>query len=338
MSWDIWAIVVYTLNDFKRAYSKIYSDLSALIRKNLCAADFIIKDIRLIKDFQAKTFFDDDFIESFSIIVSRVNIIKTDTSILSTRVIVFKFSILKIVSVISRKTLQVERIDQLNESNIVSSVVSSVSFQVRFFNLDKKVFVFFINQDSRFTEYKFSSVINDNVLNETFQKDIARRILRRILLSSTMKLFKIVRFKTNERFLNAFNNATAFIFDIDDYIVSICVCVEVLNILRYKINNIRSTLNELILIITELRNVHEEDKKRFIWNIEKKMIFLTNAILKNLSLLSFNKIIINQKIWTFFTMIQKNNRIFHEKIIKNYINMIIEILVNTFDKFVKKIK
>ena len=53
-----------------------------------------------------------------------------------------------------------------------------------------------------------------------------------------------------------------FIFNIDDYIVSICICVEVLNILRYKINNIRSTLNELMLIITELRNVHERNEDR----------------------------------------------------------------------------
>ena len=77
-----------------------------------------------------------------------------------------------------------------------------------------------------------------------------------------MKLSEIVRFKANERFLNAFNNAIAFIFNIDDYTVSICVCVEVLSILRYKINNIRSTLNELILIIIELKNVHKKGKDR----------------------------------------------------------------------------
>ena len=77
-----------------------------------------------------------------------------------------------------------------------------------------------------------------------------------------MKLSEIVRSETNERFLNAFNNAAAFIFDIDDYTASICVCVEVLSILRYKINNTRSTLNELMLIITELRNVHKRNKDR----------------------------------------------------------------------------
>ena len=34
----------------------------------------------------------------------------------------------------------------------------------------------------------------------------------------------------------------------------------------------------------------------------------------------------------------KNNRFFHKKIIKSYISMIIERLVNAFNEFVKKIK
>ena len=65
---------------------------------------------------------------------------------------------------------------------------------------------------------------------------------------------------------------------------------------------------------------------------------MTSPILKSLLLFSFNKIIMNQEIWTFFAMIRENNRFFYEKIIKNYINMIIEKLVNAFDKFVKKVK
>ena len=77
-----------------------------------------------------------------------------------------------------------------------------------------------------------------------------------------MRLSEIVRSEANERLLNAFNNAAAFIFDIDEYTVSICVCVEVFSILRYKINNFQSTLNELMLIITELRNVHKRNEDR----------------------------------------------------------------------------
>ena len=153
-----------------------------------------------------------------------------------------------------------------------------------------------------------------------------------------MKLSEIVRSETNERLLNAFNNAVAFIFDIDDYTASIYACVEVLNILRYKINNTQSTLDELMLIIAELRNVHERDENRICLKHWKKVIFLTNAILKSLSLLSFSKIIVNQKTWTFSAMIRENNRFFHEKIIKSYISMIIERLVNAFDEFVNKIK
>ena len=262
MNRDIRATAVYILNDFKRAHSKIYSDLFASIRENLRAADLMIKDMKLIENFQANAFSDDDFVESSSITASRVDIIETDISISSARAVIFKSSISKIASVTSRKTSQVERIDQLNESSVVSSAVSSVSFQIQFFNLDKEILVSFINQDIRFAEHEFSSVISENVLDEIFQKNIAERILKRILLSNTVKLLKIVRFEANERFLNAFNNATAFILDIDDYIVSICVCVEVLSILRYKINNTRSTLNELMLIITELKDVHEKDEDR----------------------------------------------------------------------------
>ena len=67
--------------------------------------------MKLIKNFQVNISFNDDFIESFSIIASRVDIIKTDTLILLTKAIVFKFLILKIVFVISRKTSQAEKID-----------------------------------------------------------------------------------------------------------------------------------------------------------------------------------------------------------------------------------
>ena len=86
--------------------------------------------------------------------------------------------------------------------------------------------------------------------------------MKRILLSSTVRLFEIVQSETNKRFLSAFNNAAAFISDIDNYIASVCVCIEVFSILRYKINNTRPTLNELMLIIVELRNVHEKDEGR----------------------------------------------------------------------------
>ena len=153
-----------------------------------------------------------------------------------------------------------------------------------------------------------------------------------------MRLSEIVQSETNKWFLNAFNNATAFIFDIDDYTASICVCVEVLNILRYKVNNTRPTLDELMLIIIELRNVHERDEDRVCLEHWRKMIFLTSAILRSLSLLFFNKTIVSQEIWTFSAMIRKNNKFFYKKIIKSYISMIIERLVNAFNKFVKRIK
>ena len=51
MNRSIRATAVYMLNDFKRAYNKTYFDLFTSTRKNLCAADLMIRDMRLIKNF-----------------------------------------------------------------------------------------------------------------------------------------------------------------------------------------------------------------------------------------------------------------------------------------------
>ena len=153
-----------------------------------------------------------------------------------------------------------------------------------------------------------------------------------------MRLFEIARSEVDERFLNTFNNAIAFILDINDYITSIYVCVEILNILRYKINNIQSILNKLMLFIIELKNVHKGEENKICLKYWKKMIFSTSAILRSLSLFSSNRIILNKETWTFSEMISKNNKFFYKKIIKSYIKMIIEKFVNVFKKFVKRNK
>ena len=106
MNRNIRAIVVYILNDFKRAHSKIYSDLFASTRENFRAADLMIRNIKLIKNFQANVFFDNDFIKSFSVTASRIDIIKIDTSTSSTETVVFKSLISKISSATSRRTSQ----------------------------------------------------------------------------------------------------------------------------------------------------------------------------------------------------------------------------------------
>ena len=111
MNRNIRATAAYILNDFKRVHNKTYFNLSALTRENLRAADLMIRDMKLIKNSQANAFSDDDFVENFSVIASRADIIKIDTSTSSTRAVVFKSSISKIVSVISCKASQIERID-----------------------------------------------------------------------------------------------------------------------------------------------------------------------------------------------------------------------------------
>ena len=128
MNRDIRATVVYILNDFKQVHNKIYFNFSALTREDFRAVNLMIRNIKLIKNFWINVFLDNDFVESSSIIINRVDITEINISTSSIRTIVFKFSILKIVFIISRKASQVEKIDQLNKSNIVSSAVSSVSF------------------------------------------------------------------------------------------------------------------------------------------------------------------------------------------------------------------
>ena len=125
---NIRVIIVYILNDFKRARNKTYFKFFASTRDDFRAANLIINNIKLIKNSQTNASFDDDFVENFSIIISRIDIIKTDTSTFLTRAIVFKLTISKIVSVISRKILQFENINYFSESSIVSSAASFISF------------------------------------------------------------------------------------------------------------------------------------------------------------------------------------------------------------------
>ena len=108
---NIRRITIYILNDFKRAHSKIYINFSASTWTNLRAADLMIKNIRLIKNFQANIFFDENFVENFSVTASRIDIIEINISTSSTRAVVLKFSILKIVSIILYKMLQSEKIN-----------------------------------------------------------------------------------------------------------------------------------------------------------------------------------------------------------------------------------
>ena len=145
MNRNIRAITVYILNDFKRVYNKIYSNFSVSTLKNLRAADLMIRNIKLIANFQANAFFNNNFVENSSVTASKIDITEINISTFSTRTVDSKFSILKIVFIISRKTLQAEKINQLNKSNVVSFAVNSVSFQIQFLNLDKEIFVAFIS-------------------------------------------------------------------------------------------------------------------------------------------------------------------------------------------------
>ena len=51
MNRDIRTTVIYISNDFKRAHNKIYCDFFASTRKDFRAADLMIRNIKLIKNF-----------------------------------------------------------------------------------------------------------------------------------------------------------------------------------------------------------------------------------------------------------------------------------------------
>ena len=53
---NIQTTAVYILNDFKRTYSKVYSDFFASFWKNFRVADLMIRSIKLIKNFQTNVF------------------------------------------------------------------------------------------------------------------------------------------------------------------------------------------------------------------------------------------------------------------------------------------
>ena len=123
---DIRAMIVYILNNFKRVHSKTYIDFSTSIRKNFRVVDLKIRNIRLIKNFQANAFFDENFFKNFSVTVNKIDIITIDTLISWTRAIIFKFVISKIAFIILRKILQSENVNHFNKSSIVSSAADFV--------------------------------------------------------------------------------------------------------------------------------------------------------------------------------------------------------------------
>ena len=114
---DIRTITVYILNNFKRAYNKTYVDFFASTRKNLCAADFTINDIKLMKNSRVNASFEENFIKNSSIIINKVDIIKTNILISSTRTIFFKFSISKTGSATLNKLSQLYKIKWIVKSD-----------------------------------------------------------------------------------------------------------------------------------------------------------------------------------------------------------------------------
>ena len=99
---------------FERLQTRSQQDLFwffCVDSKGLSRCWFNDQKYKIDREFSSKCFFNDDFVKNFSVIVNRVDITEIDIPTSSIRTTVFKFLILKIVSVTSRKTSQVKRID-----------------------------------------------------------------------------------------------------------------------------------------------------------------------------------------------------------------------------------
>ena len=165
-----------------------------------------------------------------------------------------------------------------------------------------------------------------------------KETLKRILLSSNLNLLNDAISNADAQIIRAFNAAVSFISENEIYKTTICKCVKVESMLRYKVDHIQSRLNELIIMIMKLKRIHEEEESVVCLIHWKKLMFLLNTVLKLLKLIALNDAIVDRNLWTSFAVQQKHKQLFHDETIKNYIGVINERMINVFVEFLKKIK
>ena len=131
MNRNIRTITKYIINDYKRVFSDVLTDLSTLISNDFRAINLMMNDLKLIKNSQADAFFSDDFVKSLSIIANKIIIVETNISI-SSRTIVFKM----FVSVIFFRPNR-SKIDKSIASSAFLIVIAFTPDRSSFFNLRK---------------------------------------------------------------------------------------------------------------------------------------------------------------------------------------------------------
>ena len=147
--------------------------------------------------------------------------------------------------------LNKNKIDQLIALFIFLIVIAFISDRSLFFNLKKLKFIDFVEKKVELFAKQRQSLFKRN-------KNIVEKIFKKILLFNAIKLFKEFRSKTDVQFLRVFNVVVAFIFNIENYFVAICIYVKISNVFHYKINNTCFKMNKLILMIAKLKRLHEK--------------------------------------------------------------------------------
>ena len=136
-------------------------------------------------------------------------------------------------------------------SFVSSTAVTSTHDRSTFFNLKK-------SKPTDLIEKKVELFAEQRQFSSERNEDIVEEILKRVLLFSAMRLLEESRLKTDVQLLRAFNAAAAFISDTENYPAATCACVKISSVLRYKINNTRLKMNKLMLMIAELKRLHEK--------------------------------------------------------------------------------
>ena len=80
------------------------------------------------------------------------------------------------------------------------------------------------------------------------------------MLSNNLNLLNNAVSNVDAQIPRAFNVTINFISENEIYETTICKCVKIKNMLRYKVNHIQLRLNELIIIIMKFKKIYEEEK------------------------------------------------------------------------------
>ena len=157
------------------------------------------------------------------------------------------------------------KINQFIASFVFLIVVAFTSDRSSFFNLrkSKQIIAYeqFENEFDVENQFEnFSSFVFDITLSFDITWNLIKKTLKKILLSNNLNLSNNAISSVNVQILRAFNAAINFISENKIYETTICKCVKIKNMLRYKVDHIQLKLNELIIMIIKFKRIYKKEK------------------------------------------------------------------------------